>query len=368
MEGIKFGTQLFYSNSYDFVRKKVGQAYKENWDSIWLPDHLSGIPGGAIDDFLSLWPMFGSFAEIAKGKVLGSSVTDPHRLHPAVLAQIATTINHITDSKFILGIGAGEGMNLKAYNINSDHALTKMRESIEIMKLFWSKGKRVTYKGKYFQINKAVLLPKPIKEIPIWVAANGPKTIEMTAELGDGWIPLGLFPKVYKSGKDKILKIIERKERDFSKFIFGAFLRIYINDDESKIREQIEMTKYSLMTQPQFIKELGLWKNQFDDIFYNTTGYDNNEMSLLKIDREDIKRFDFGKLKPILEDIPNEIIRESVLIGTKEEIIKKIQKFIEAGTQYFVFEVVNGASSKNSPFTYWDVSKIISNEIIPEFI
>ncbi len=42
--------------------------------------------------------------------------------------------------KFILGIGAGEGMNLKAYNIPYDHALTKMTELIKLMKSFWKKG------------------------------------------------------------------------------------------------------------------------------------------------------------------------------------------------------------------------------------
>ena len=276
-------------------------------------------------------------------------------------------INHITGAKFILGIGAGEGMNLKSYNINYDHALGKMRESIELLKLFWKKGKRVTYNGKFFKTKKAVLLPKPIKEIPIWVAANGPKTIEMTAEIGNGWIPIGLFPEVYKTGKNKIIRIIKEKGRELSKFTFGGFFRIYINNDEEKINEQINMTKFSLVIQPRVIKELGLWKSQFDNIFYEATDYSYDEMSLLKIDREDIIKFDLKKLKLILDEIPDKIIRENVMIGTKEEILKKIKRFIDVGTQYFIFEIVNGASSKNSPFTYWDVSKIISDEIIPQF-
>jgi hypothetical protein len=55
------------------------------------------------------------------------------------------------------------------------------------------------------------------------------------------------------------------------------------------------------------------------------------------------------------------------MFGTKEEIIDKIQKYVDLGAQYFVLEIQNGASSKNTPFSYWDVSTILSNEIIPLF-
>ncbi|MHA1271287.1 MAG: LLM class flavin-dependent oxidoreductase [Candidatus Helarchaeota archaeon] len=367
MTKILFGIELFYSHSYDFVRKKVNAAAKEQWDSIWLPDHLSGIPGGAIDDFLGLWPMFGSFAELAKGITLGSSVTDPHRLHPASLAQIATTINHITGGKFILGIGAGEGMNLKAYNIPYDHAVIKMKESIELMKLFWKKGKRVTYNGKFFQTKKAVLLPKPISKIPIWVAANGPKSRQITGEVADGWMPIGLHPKVYSEGKNEIINILKNEGRDIDSFTFAVFQRIYINDDEAKLAEQIQINKMSLALQPRIIKRLGYWKDEFDDIYYEATGYNWNEMSLLKYDREDIVKFDMNKLNQIIENIPDNVIRDNVMLGTKEDIFQKIQKYIDVGAQYFIFEIVNGASSKNAPYTYWDVSRILTQEIVPQF-
>lgn len=365
MNGVKFGIELFYSNSYELVRKKLLAANKENWDSIWLPDHLSGMPGGSIDDFLSLWPMFGQFAEIAKGKSLGSSVTDPHRLHPAVLAQIATTINHLTEGKFILGIGAGEGMNLKAFNIPFDHALSKLKESIELMKLFWTKGKRVSFKGNHFQTNKAVLLPQPVSEIPVWVAANGPKTIKLTGEIADGWMPLGMSLEFYKSGKNKITEIMKDKGRELSNFTFAAFQRVFINDDEEKISQQIRGNKISIALQPRVVKEMGFWKDEFDALFCEATGFQCDEMSLLKVDRDDVAKFNVNKLSAIFDEIPDSVIRENTVIGTKEEITQKIQKYIDLGVQHFIFEIINGASSKNAPFTYWDVTRMLSEEVIP---
>lgn len=367
MSEIKFGHQLYYLHSYDFFRKKVLAASKENWDSLWLPDHLTGMGGTLIDDFLSAWPLFGSMADITKGKTLGTAVTDPHRIHPAVLAQVCTSINHITGGNFILGIGAGEAMNLKTYNIPFDHALSKMRESIKLMKLFWKKGKRVTFKGQHYNAERAVLLPKPVSDIPIWIGANSPKTLNLTGEIADGWMPVGIDHTTYKLKKQQIVKVMRENGRDLEKFSFGVFHFIFINDDEEKVNQRIQGNKFELLMNPRRIKELGYWKDDYEEIYFDATGIRSEEMSILKVDRDDVARFDLRKLEPILNEIPNDLLRESVMYGTKEEIIKKIRKYIEAGTQHFVFSSTNGASSKNAPFTYWDASRIISEEIIPLF-
>ncbi|MHC1591963.1 MAG: hypothetical protein ACXQS8_07745, partial [Candidatus Helarchaeales archaeon] len=151
------------------------------------------------------------------------------------------------------------------------------------------------------------------------------------------------------------------------KFTFSVFQRIYINDDEKKLEEQAQLNTLSLSMQPGAMKDLGYWKDEFDQLFKEATGIEADRMSLLKIDRENVIKFDMKKLETIASALPEGLIRENAMIGSKEEIIQKIKKYIEAGVQYFIFEIVNGASSKNAPFTYFDVARIISEEIIPEF-
>ncbi len=367
MNGIKFGQQLYYTNSYDFFRKKVIAAGKEIWDSLWLPDHLTGMGAGLIDDFLSVWTLFGAMAELVKGKTFGPAVTDPHRIHPAVLAQLCTSINILTGGNFILGIGAGEAMNLKAYGIPWKHALSKMRESIDLMKQFWNKERNVSFEGQHYIAEKAVLLPKPISQIPIWIAANSPKTLKLTGEVADGWMPVGINLNAYKSKKQQIVKVMEENGRDIDKFSFGVFQFTYINDDEKKLNQKILGSKFELLLNPDRIKEFGYWKDEYEELYLEVTGYKSEDLNILKIDRDDIARFDITKLMPIAQEIPDDLIRESMMIGTKEEIIKRIRKYVEAGANHFIFSSTNGASSKNAPFTYWDTSRIFSEEIIPLF-
>ena len=367
MKEIKFGNNLYYSQAWDLLKKKVVDASQGAWDSIWLPDHLSGIPGGAIDDFFCLWPVFGAFSELAKGKTLGSAVTDPYRLHPASLAQMATTLNHMTEGNFILGIGAGEGMNLKAFNIPYDHAVTKMDESIRLMKQFWKEGGNVSFEGKYYQANKAFLLPKPISDIPVWIAGNGPKTLKLTAQVADGWMPFGAFPDIYKENRNTLQDIMKKEGRDPNDFTFGYFARIFINDDEEKLNSFYNGIKSGLSMQPRYLKQLGYWKDEYEQIFQEATGFSSDEMSILVYDRHDVGKFDYRKLAPLADDIPDKLIKESGMIGTTEDIIKKIQRYVDSGAEHFILELQHGVSRRNAPFTYFDVTKIISEEIIPVF-
>ncbi|MFX1426824.1 MAG: LLM class flavin-dependent oxidoreductase [Promethearchaeota archaeon] len=367
MNEIKFGHQIYYLHSYDFFRKKAIAAGKENWDSIWLPDHLSGMGGTLVDDFLSPWALFGAMAELIKEKSFGTAVTDPHRIHPAVLAQLCTSINHLTNGNLILGIGAGEGMNLKAYGIPSDHALSKMRESINYMRLFWDKGRKVTYEGQHYFARNANLVPQPVSNIPIWIGANSPKTLKLTGEIADGWIPSGIDKITYKRKKEEIVKVMNEKGRDLEKFSFGVFQFLFINDDENLINQRIRANKIGLLTNPRRIKDLGYWKEVYEEFYLNVTGHKSEDINILKIDRSDVLNFNLEKLEPIIEDIPDDLIYDSLMIGTKEEIIKKIRSYIEAGANHFVFSSTNGASKKNAPFTYWEASRIVSEEIIPLF-
>ncbi|MFW9878797.1 MAG: LLM class flavin-dependent oxidoreductase, partial [Candidatus Thorarchaeota archaeon] len=273
MSEIKFGHQIYYLHSYDFFRKKVIAASKENWDSLWLPDHLSGMGGNLIDDFLSPWALFGAMAELVKGKSFGTAVTDPHRIHPAVLAQLCTSINHLTEGNLILGIGAGEGMNLKAYGIPSDHALSKMRESINYMKSFWAEGRNISFEGQHYSAKNANLLPQPASAIPIWIGANSPKTLKLTGEIADGWMPVEIDKVTYKRKKQEIIKVMNEIGRDIENFSFGVFHFLFINDDDNLIKQRMLGYKYELLTNPRRIKELGYWKEEYEELYLFTGKY-----------------------------------------------------------------------------------------------
>ena len=147
-------------------------------------------------------------------------------------------------------------------------------------------------------------------------------------------MPVGIDSKTYKTKKQQIVKAMNEKGRDLEEFSFGVFQFIFINDDTNKINQRIQGNKFELLTNPRRIKELGYWKEEYEQLYIDATGYKSEELNILKIDRDDVLKFDLRKLEPIVKDIPDDLIRDSTMIGTKEEIIKRIRKYIEAGANH----------------------------------
>ena len=109
--GIDMSLETYTSKSWERYRDFVKGINEEVWDSIWLGDHLGGIPPSSPFRNYNIWLLFPVFAELRSKVIFGSAVTDPHRYLPQVMAQMVITLDHITNGRFIYGIGAGEAWN-----------------------------------------------------------------------------------------------------------------------------------------------------------------------------------------------------------------------------------------------------------------
>ena len=366
---VTFGQQLFYSRSWDLVKEKLAQMVKQgNWHTCWVPDHLRGMPPFAIDTFLSPWTMLGAFTELAPNMEFGVAVTDAIRLHPAILAQNAVSLDHQSNGRFILGIGAGEKMNLSVYGFDSTRAVSRLRESIEVMKLLWTQPDPVNHKGRFFQLTRAILEPKPLSKPhpPIWIAGNGSRTRRLTAELADGWFPIPALPHIYREGLADVHKHMKKLDRDPDSLVAGFWGRVFMHDDPGRVSQFLGGLRGQLVLQPHVLKAIGYWQEDYVSL-YEEQGINTNRISLLTYDADDIASLDFSKLLPIVADIPEEVIQSLSLAGSPEEVTKKIQAFAKAGVEHFCFEIINGVSKRNAPFTYIDVARILAEDVYPTF-
>lgn len=138
-----------------------------------------------------VWVVVGAVAQATSKLRLGTGVTCPiMRMHPAVIAQAAATAAEAMPGRFFLGLGTGEclnehivGLHWPAYSIR----LEMLKESIGVIRELWE-GKTVTSQGKYFTVENARIYTLPEKLPPIYVAASGPESATVAAELADGLI------------------------------------------------------------------------------------------------------------------------------------------------------------------------------------
>jgi alkanesulfonate monooxygenase SsuD/methylene tetrahydromethanopterin reductase-like flavin-dependent oxidoreductase (luciferase family) len=140
--------------SYEQMAKHAMLAERSRLDSIWAPDHL------VVEDYRKTcpeaWCILSALATCTKRVTLATSVTDPYRRNPALLAQTVATLDMISGGRVVLGLGAGEAMNVDPYGIAWDNRTARMKETVEIIRRLWE-GEMVDYHGEVFRFAKAFI-------------------------------------------------------------------------------------------------------------------------------------------------------------------------------------------------------------------
>ena len=228
MEDVKFGIMVVYPlpNPIQRVYGLVKRVEEFGFDSLWIPDHL--LFPGASGFTVEPWSVLGAVASKTEKVKLITGVTDPHRRHPALLAQTAATVDLLSNGRLVLGIGAGEGMNLDPFGIEWNKPVSRMVESMDIMRKLWKsdESNKFNHEGEFFKLKKAYLDFKAIQDpIPIYIASNSPKTRKLTGKIGDGWIPIVESPETYKKHLEEVKEGAKEAKRDISEI--DACLEIY---------------------------------------------------------------------------------------------------------------------------------------------
>ena len=342
-DNIKIGTEGTFIPPFERGITAVKRIEELGYDSVWFADHLMGwIPESIwtpdlIDistfqksphDFFDVFSMMSVAAWNTQRVSLGTSVTEVFRRHPAVLAQIFITMDHISKGRTILGIGAGEGENVIPYGIKWEKPVSRLEEAIKIIKLLWKSEEKIDFDGNIWKLKNAVLSIKPYKEgkyPPIWIAAHGPKMCELTGRLGDGWLPTNFTPKDYKERLDIIQNSAKKAGRDPDEITPGLWCNLIIDDEHGECDKLLETPfakNYCLILPTENFKKYGinhpLGEDHYGLLDYIPTNYDRETM---------IKA---------LDSIPFELCNETYLHGTPDEIISRIEEYAKIGLKHIV--------------------------------
>lgn len=342
---IKIGTEGTFLPPFENGIKTVKRLDEIGYDSVWWADHLMGwIPESIFTpDLINVASFqktphffYEAYTTIAVAawnteKIeLGTSVTETFRRHPAVLAQSFLTLDHISKGRIILGIGAGEGENVIPYGIEWNKPVSRLEEAIKIIKLLWENDGKVDFDGKFWKLKDAILAIGPYKDgeyPPIWIGAHGPKMLDLTGRLGDGWLPANLDLNSYKKG----LKIIRASAKKIGKNpdnITPALWCYAILDEDHegclKMLETPLIKCLGLVMSHEKFEQYGIshplgenYKGLFD--FIPT-----------RIDRKTALE--------AIEKIPKKMCEDIFLYGTPDEIIGKIEEYAKVGLKHIVIQ------------------------------
>jgi alkanesulfonate monooxygenase SsuD/methylene tetrahydromethanopterin reductase-like flavin-dependent oxidoreductase (luciferase family) len=151
--------------------------------------------------FLDTWTLISALAASTRKIRYFTDVCDLPMRPPAMLAKASASLDIITKGRIELGIGAGGFWDtIHSYGgprRSPGEAVAALEEALQVIQLIWNFGgprARVSFPGKYYQLDNARAGPSPYHKISIWIGAFQPRMMKLIGRIGDGWvIPLSTY-------------------------------------------------------------------------------------------------------------------------------------------------------------------------------
>jgi F420-dependent oxidoreductase-like protein len=179
------------------LREAVVAAEAAGADDLWIDDHLLNDEGDVDAPKLEAWSTLAAVAAVTTRARLGHLVTANTFRNPGLTAKMATTVDHISGGRAILGMGGGwfEDEH-RAFGLDFGSGfgerLDRLGESVEIIRRLLD-GERFSHDGRFYRLNDALAAPRPVQpRLPILIGGSGPqKTLRIVARHADMWNAYG---------------------------------------------------------------------------------------------------------------------------------------------------------------------------------
>jgi F420-dependent oxidoreductase-like protein len=242
MERIKFGVQALQAMpDYATLREVVLECERLGFDSVWIYDHLQFAYGQTLE----CWTVLAALAEATRSIRIGPLVTCNAFRHPPLLAKMGATVDMISKGRLNFGIGAGwhEG-EAAAYGIpfpRPSIRIEMLDEALQIIKRLWTQDE-VTFKGRYYQLDKAVSLPKPAQTPypPILVGGSGDKMLRLIAKHANAWNTGYTSPEGFTEEIARLEKACKETGRDRSEIENTFQSRIVVAEKDEDALKRAE--------------------------------------------------------------------------------------------------------------------------------
>ena len=241
---VKIGALLWpQTNSWPMLRDAAIRADRAGFDSIWTWDHLMAIVGPWEQPILEGWTTLAALGPLTSHATLGLMVGANTFRNPGLTAKLATTLDHVSGGRAVLGIGgawferehAAFGFD-ETWGSGFGERLDRLDESVMLLRRLLD-GERFSHEGRFYTMRDALCEPRPVQpHLPILIGGSGPKkTLRTTARYADAWNSGGSADEL--RAKDAILR--ERCEevgRNHEEIERTATVWLAIRDDAAEAR------------------------------------------------------------------------------------------------------------------------------------
>ncbi|MEY2568180.1 MAG: hypothetical protein QOE35_2709 [Actinomycetota bacterium] len=284
---------------------------------------------------------------------LGTSIVQISARTPAATAMHALTIDHLSNGRFVLGLGVSGPQVVEGwYGQPFGKPLARTREYVDIVRQVLAREAPVTSPGPHYPLPysgpNSLGLGKPLKpivhplraDIPIWLGAEGPKNVAMTAEIADGWLPIYYSPAVADMYNGWLEEGFARPtaRRTRKEFEIATNAQVVVTDD---IDAGVDGLRPFVAF---YIGGMGAKDMNFHKEVFARMGYEKESDEIQDL-------FFEGKRDDAVAAVPDQMVHDISMIGPVGKIREDVARWEEAG----VTMLVVGATSLDEMRTTADV-------------
>jgi F420-dependent oxidoreductase-like protein len=296
----------------------VRDAERAGFDSVWAAESYGS-------DVVSVLAWLAAQTERIQ---LGAAIMQVPARPPAAAAMAGATIDALSGGRFMFGFGpSGPQVSEGWYGIPYAKPWGRTREYVEIVRKVVAREDRLEYHGEHYDLplpggeGKALKLNfHPVRnEIPVFIGAIGRKSVEMAAEIADGWIPIFFSVDAFEATWGEHIEAgLAKSGRRREDLEISPSLSVAIDGDLETARN---LVKASLLL---YFGGMGSRKTNFYVDLAHRFGFGEvaDEVQTLYLD---------GKREEAYTAIPDEIVDVVALIGTEEEVAERLDRFAKAG-------------------------------------
>ena len=244
---IHFGVTLpQIKRTWEETRAAAIEFERLGFDSVWLNDHLYGIPGPQIP-IMEAWTTLSAVGAITQRAQLGTLVSPVGFRNPALLAKMAATLDQITGGRVIVGLGGGWfQMEFTGYGFafpSLRARLQQLGEAATLMKQMWTEP-QASFRGRHFSIDSVFCEPKPVRRPPLLIGGGGEKVLlRLAAQHADIWNNLAVHQGDLGAKVARLREHCGAVGRDPSTITVSQQCLVVIGENEADAAAKVERAR-----------------------------------------------------------------------------------------------------------------------------
>lgn len=315
--------------AWDEVIEKVKIADELGYDSIWLGESWG----------YELFTSMNDLVRATKRIKIGAGIANIYSRTPALIASTVATLDERSGGRIVLGLGpSSANVNEHWHGVPFQKPVQRTREYVEIIRMIL-RGEKLLYHGEFFNLERGFTLRfKPVrKEIPIYIAAMGPKNVLQAGEISDGVLPVYWPSNRWGELREQLDVGASKAGRPPHSAAIAPYITSFILDENATEEDRQDARQKAAMPLAYYIGRMGVYYAQM----LTRNGF-GKEVEAVQ------EGWKTG-LQSALNALAPELLDATSIIGTPEEIVARLDQWVAAGVDEPILAMPAGTPDEVGP-------------------